>query len=123
MTPKKEPKFHFEMDGLKYGGRFLSILEQSQLQVEVDRVTNGRFSEWMKTTETSVTALMIQTAYHLEKVICVWPVGMEPIDFVNSDDYNLVLKYWEAYQVASERFRGNDDRKEGGNVASGEQTP
>lgn len=117
----KTPKFYFELDGLKYGAKHLTVADQAKCTVEVDRLSNGKFHEWAKEPTTSATAFLVQAAVFLNTVICVWPTGTDPIDFLNTDDVALVGRYWEAYSKASDKFRpGGADGDKGPQVAPGE---
>lgn len=124
MIDKKTPKFYFELDGLKYGAKYLTVAEQAQCTVDIDRLTNGKFDEWAKSEMNSATAFMIQAAVFLNTVICVWPTGETPVNFLDTDDFDFVGRYWGAYSKASEEFRpvgksGDKSPK----VAEGEPTP
>lgn len=107
MAANTTPKFWFELDGRQYGARFMTIGEQVQAQVEIERLTNGKFSEWAKSTDPtqSTAAFMTQLAVYLNKVIVVWPNDVQPYDLLESDDFDVVARMWEAYGEAAETFR------------------
>lgn len=104
-TGNVTPKFWFDYDGRRYGARFLTIGEQAQAQVEVERHTNGNHSKWMASESTRVTAMVVEFAVYLNKAIVAWPVDIPPIDFLQSDDIDYLFGVWEAYGEASKKFR------------------
>jgi hypothetical protein len=108
MTGNTAPKFWFEVDGRQYGARFLTIGEQTQVQVEVERLTNGKFSEWMGSDNDVVAnaAVLTQVAVSLNKVVVAWPTDVPAVDFLESDDPEFALKLWEGYGKAAQTFRG-----------------
>lgn len=108
MTANTTPKFWFDVDDRKYGARFLTIAEQAQVQVEVERHTNGKFAEWVSSDSPvlSATAVMIQVACTLNRVLVAWPADVPAHDLIESDDQAMVMKLWEAYGLAAETFRG-----------------
>lgn len=111
MSTNTTPKFWFDVDGLRYGARFLTIAEQASAQVEIDRVTNGKFAAWIKSeneTESSAAAF-VQMAAYLNRVIVQWPDGMEPVNFLEHDSPMFVFKLWEAYGSAANSFRQQHD--------------
>lgn len=106
MTANATPKFWFDVEGRKYGARFMTIGEQAQAQVEIERLTNGKFGEWSKGDGTqAAAAMMVQLAVYLNKVIVAWPNDVTPFDMLESDDLDLVVRMWEAYGVAADTFR------------------
>ena len=102
------PRFHFEVDGKRYGARLLTIREQATCQAEIDRLTEGNFEKWMISQELNqkVIAYATQAAVLLNAVIVQWPEGEEKQDFTQFEDMDLVTVYWEAYAESAKSFRG-----------------
>jgi hypothetical protein len=107
MAANTTPKFWFEIDELKYGARFLTIAEQVQAQVDIERLTNGKFSVWSKSgDETLATAaMMVQMAVYLNKAVVAWPPEHPAEDLLESDDLDRVFRMWGAYGEAANTFR------------------
>lgn len=105
MAAVKEPKFYFELDGHRYGGRFMTIRESAEAAMEIDQLTGGKFAEWLQGDHTAMIAVSIQAGVFMKRTICQWAVGVPEMDFLNSDDVERVLRYWEAYVKASDDFR------------------
>lgn len=108
MAANATPKFWFDVDGRKFGARFLTISEQIQLQVDVERLTNGNFAAWMSSPDPMLanTAVMAQIASFLNKAIVAWPTDLPAFNFLESDDADFALKLWEGYGKAAADFRG-----------------
>jgi hypothetical protein len=107
MAANTTPKFWFDLDGNRYGARFMTIAEQAMAQVEIERLTNGKFAEWSRSQDISqsATAMMTQFAVYLNKVVVAWPAGVEAVNLLESDDFELVARMWEAYGEAAQTFR------------------
>lgn len=107
MPANNTPKFWFDVDDRKYGARFMTIAEQVQAQVEIERLTNGKFSEWSKSSDInqSGAAMMVQFAVYLNKVVVAWPADIPSYNFLEADDYETVVRMWEAYGEAAQTFR------------------
>jgi hypothetical protein len=107
MSANTTPKFWFEVDGRKFGGRFLTIAEQAQAQVEVERLTNGHFGVWLSSDNVVLanTAILSQMAVTLNRAIVAWPTDLPAFDFLDSDDNELIMKLWEAYGKSADDFR------------------
>lgn len=107
MAANTTPKFWFEVDDHKYGARFLTIAEQVQAQVEIERLTNGKFSTWSSSgDETLATAaVMVQMAVYLNKAVVAWPPEHPQEDLLESDDIDRVFRMWGAYGEAANTFR------------------
>lgn len=107
MAANTTPKFWFDLDDYKYGARFLTIAEQVQAQVEIERLTNGKFAEWSKSGDDSLTtaAVMAQMAVYLNKAIVAWPPEHPPENLLESDDLDRVFRMWGAYGEAANTFR------------------
>ena len=103
------PRFHFDVDGKRYGARLLTIREQATCQAEIDRLTDGNFEKWMISQEINqkVIAFATQAAVLLNAVIIQWPEGEEQQDFTKFEDMDLVTVYWEAYAESAKSFRGS----------------
>lgn len=127
MADKKPAKFYFDIDGLRYGARTLTIAEQAKFLVEVNRISNGLFDQWLSNKDnkdSQITAFSIQAAVYLGMVISSWPTDMTPINFLESDDIDLLMRYWEAYSTASEEFRsGRSSGTPSQGVVDGESPP
>jgi hypothetical protein len=124
MAANTTPKFWFDLDGNKYGARFMTIAEQVAAQVEIERLTNGKFAEWSRSQDISqsATAMMTQFAVYLNKVIVTWPSGTEAVNLLESDDFELVARMWEAYGEAAQTFRERG-RPAGSSSTVGDQVP
>lgn len=107
MSSNTTAKFWFEHTGRKFGARFLTIGEQVQAQVEIERLTNGKYGEWMKSGDdlSFIAALSAQVVTYLDKAVVAWPVDLPKIDFMESDDFDLMMEIWEAYSNAVKDFR------------------
>lgn len=108
MSSNTTPKFWFEVDGYRYGARYLTIAEQVQAQVEIERLTNGNYAAWTKSGDDmqAMIATMTQVTVYLNKVIVSWPAERAQINFLETDDVDFVMKVWEAYGEAAKTFRG-----------------
>lgn len=120
------PRFWFDVDGRKFGGRLLTIGEQVQAQVEIERATNGCFNSWIKGGNVfeQGNAFNTQTAVILNKAIVAWPTDLPKVDFLESDDAEWVVRVWEAYAKSADTFR--EQRVGGGKsprVAAAEPAP
>lgn len=124
MAANTTPKFWFDLDGQKYGARFMTIAEQVASQVEIERLTNGKFAEWSRSGDLaqSAAAMMTQFAVYLNKVIVTWPAGQEAVNLLESDDFELVARMWEAYGEAAQTFRERG-RPAGSGSGLGEAVP
>lgn len=111
MASPKGPKFYFELDGLRYGARNLTIGEQASCLAKIEQLSNGNHREWKNDETAQYVAFNLQAAVYLNIVICQWPTGVEPIDFLDADDTEILGRYWEAYVKASEDFRKGRDGK------------
>lgn len=122
MTANTTPKFWFDVDGRKFGARLLTIAEQAQVQVEVERQTNGNFATWLAATNPVLinTAVLIQVACTLNKVLVAWPTDLPAHDLLGSDDQELLMKLWEAYGAAADTFRGVKRQSGEGGAVGGE---
>lgn len=107
MAPNTTPKFWFEVDGRRFGARLLTIAEQAQLQVDVERLTNGNYSTWVASNNPILanTAMLTQIAVTLNKVLVAWPTDLAAVDFLESDDVDFALKIWEEFGKSAEEFR------------------
>ena len=107
MSGNTTPKFWFDLDGRKFGAHFLTIAEQAQAQVEIERLTNGNFSDWMKSGDPSQSgaAVMAQCAVYLNRAVVAWPADMPQTDLLESDDVEFVVRMWGAYGEAATTFR------------------
>jgi hypothetical protein len=122
MAQNKGPKFYFEIDGLRYGARNLTIAEQAGCLAKIEQLTNGNFKVWQTDEILQEVAFAVQAAVYLSVVICAWPTDMEPIDFLNSDDPTLTGRYWEAFIKASQDFRfGGVHKNQGSGVVGDSQ--
>lgn len=122
MAANTTPKFWFELNGDKYGARFMTIAEQVSAQVEIERLTNGKFAEWSRSQDItqSSAAMMVQFAVYLNKVIVAWPSGQEAVNLLESDDFELVARMWEAYGEAAQTFRERGRPATGGSAVGAE---
>lgn len=126
MSANSTPKFWFDLDDRKYGARYMTIAEQAQAQVEIERLTNGKFAEWSKSQDfnQSGAAMMIQFAVYLNKVIVAWPADVPAYNFLEADDYEVVVRMWEAYGEAAQAFRDrNRAAKPSSDVAEAAPAP
>lgn len=103
----KNPNFYLDIDGKQYGARLLTIGESIQVQVEVERVTNGKFTEWMKSDIPTLvgSAIMAQATATLNKAIVVWPIGEEVADLFQTANDDLIAKLWKEYNDKADSFR------------------
>jgi hypothetical protein len=49
--------------------------------------------------------MMIQFAVYLNKVVVAWPADVPAYNFLEADDYETVVRMWEAYGEAAQTFR------------------
>ena len=121
---QRPPKFYFELDGLRYGARNLTISEKAACLAKIEQLTSGKYKEWAKEEDLQGVALGIQVAVYLNVVICQWPTGMDPINFLDCDDDDVAGRYWESYVRGSEDFRtGGVSKGAGQGVGGTEPTP
>lgn len=121
-SANKTPKFWFDIDGRKFGARFLTIAEQVQSQVEIERLTNGNYADWAKSKDPvqQMAAYGAQVAVSLNKVLVAWPTDLPQIDLTQCDDFDWLTELWEAYSTAATTFReGRARRGAGQGVGSG----
>jgi hypothetical protein len=116
MSSNTTPKFWFEVEGRKFGARFLTIGEQAQVQVEVERLTNGHFSDWLSSDNPMLanTSVLTQMAVTLNRAIVAWPTDLPAFDFVQTDDTDLTMKIWEGYGKAADDFRKSSNPRAAG---------
>lgn len=106
-SSNKTPKFWFDLEGRKWGARFLTVAEQVQSQVEIERLTNGNYASWAKSEDAvqQLAAFGSQVATTLNKVLVVWPTDVAAFDLTEADDLEWLTKLWEAYSAAAGTFR------------------
>lgn len=126
MSTNTTPQFWFDVDGRKFGGRLLTIAEQTQSQVEVERLTNGNFAHWIRSdiTAEQTAAFTAQVAVLLNKGIVVWPSDLLKTDLLESDDLDFLAALWEGFGKEAERFReGRRGPRASQGMVPGESTP
>lgn len=123
-SSNKTPKFWFDLNGRKWGARFLTIAEQVQVQVEIERLTNGNYAGWARSEDAvqQLAAFGSQVAATLNKVLVVWPTDVDKFDLTEADDLDWLTNIWEAYSTAASTFRSGR-APQGASSGVGEGTP
>ena len=101
---KLAPKFFFELDDRKYGARPLTIRQRAQVGAETERLTGGNLTKWLADPNMGITAFLLMAAVTMSASIVAWPADLPPIDFVNSDDAEVVTRHWEVFDRESKNF-------------------